>query len=54
VFLVAVVYLVAWLAAGAQMLDASYRRRCRGQLPPRQVRRGQALDGAQDARSVPI
>jgi hypothetical protein len=54
VFLVAVVYIVAWLAAGAQMLDTSYRRRSRGQLPPRRVRRGQALDGGQDARSVAI
>jgi hypothetical protein len=48
VFLVAVVYIVTWLTAGAQMLDASYRRRSRGQLPPRRVRRGRALDGAQD------
>ena len=43
VFLVAVVYLVAWLAAGAQMLDTSYRRRSGGQKPPRRVHRGQAL-----------
>jgi hypothetical protein len=48
VFLVAVVYIVAWLAAGAQMLDTWYRRRSRGQLPPRRVRRGRALDGGQD------
>jgi hypothetical protein len=47
-FLVAVVYIVAWLAAGAQMLDTWYRRRSRGQLPPRRVRRGRALDGRQD------
>jgi hypothetical protein len=43
VFLVAVVYLVAWLAAGAQMLDIWYRRRSRGQRPRRRVHRGQAL-----------
>jgi hypothetical protein len=47
-FLVAVVYIVAWLAAGAQMLDTWYRRRSRGQLPPRRVPRGRALDGGQD------
>jgi hypothetical protein len=29
VFLVAVVYIVAWLAAGAQMLDTWYQRRSR-------------------------
>jgi hypothetical protein len=33
VYLVAAIYIVAWLAAAAQMLDTWYRQRCRGQQP---------------------
>jgi len=47
VFPLALVNIVAWLAAGAQMLDNWHRQRSGGQLPPRRVQRRRALDGGQ-------
>jgi Domain of unknown function (DUF1707) len=41
-------YFIAWLVAGAQMLDTWHQKRSRGQLPPRPAQRGRALEGEQD------
>ena len=41
-------YFIAWMVAGAQMLDTWHQKRSRGQLPPRPAQRGQALEGEQD------
>lgn len=49
-FLVVVAYFMAWLIAGAQMLDSWHRQRSRGQLPPRQAQSRPALNGNPDDR----
>jgi hypothetical protein len=41
-------YFIAWLVAGAQMLDTWHQKRSRGQLPPRPAQRGRALESEQD------
>ena len=46
-FPVVVFYFIAWLVAGAVMLDSWHQKRSRGQLPPRPAQRGQPLEGKQ-------
>ena len=46
--LVVVLFVMAWMVAGAAMLDSWYQRRSRGHLPPRPKRGGLALEGEQD------
>jgi hypothetical protein len=41
-------YFIAWMVAGAQMLDTWHQKRSRGQLTPRSGQRGRALEGEQD------
>ena len=41
-------FFIAWLVAGAVMLDSWHQKRSRGQLPPRPAQRGQALESEQD------
>lgn len=45
----ALVSFMAWLVAGAQILDTWHQQRSRGQLPPRPAQRGQALECKQDS-----
>jgi hypothetical protein len=47
---IVMVYFMAWLIAGAQILDSWHQKRSRGQLPPRPAQRGQALEGKPDGR----
>jgi len=42
------VYFMAWIVAGMQLIANWHDRRSRGQLPPRPAQRGQALDRGQD------
>ena len=44
------VYFMAWIVAGMQLVANWHDRRSRGQLPPRPAQRGHALDRGQDDR----
>jgi hypothetical protein len=46
--LVVVIFFMAWMVAGAQILVNWRDKRSRRQLPPQQLQRGQALEGEQD------
>jgi hypothetical protein len=43
------VYFMAWMVAGAQIIANWHDKRSRGQLPPRRAQSGQALEGEQSA-----
>jgi Domain of unknown function (DUF1707) len=48
--LIAPWYLIAWIAAGMQLIANWHDNRSRGQLPPRPKQGGQALEGKQDGK----
>ena len=44
----ALVYFMAWMVAGAVVIDSWHQQVSRGKLPPRPAQRGQVLGGEQD------
>ncbi len=48
--MVVLVFFMAWIAAGMQMIDNWLDKRSRRQLPPRPAQGGQALEGEQGCR----
>ena len=46
--LVVVIFFMAWMVAGAQLLANWHDKRSRGQLPPRPMREGLAAEGERD------
>jgi Domain of unknown function (DUF1707) len=47
--MVVLVFFMAWMVAGAVLLDSWHQRRSRGQLPPRPWQDGLTVEGEQDA-----